>query len=127
MRGCRRELPHRPAGIAPLQQGRPDARAPRVLLCAHMDEVGFVVLGAREDGLLRIAPVGGIDPRVAVSKGVLCGEKQLPGVIGAKAIHLQSAADRARAPEFEKLFIDIGAKDQAEAERPVPNGYVLHV
>ena len=100
----------------------PDARAPRVLLCAHMDEEGFVVLGAREDGLLRIAPVGGIDPRVAVSKGVLCGEKQLPGVIGAKAIHLQSAADRARAPEFEKLFIDIGAKDQAEAERLCPMG-----
>lgn len=99
-----------------------DASAPHVLLAAHMDEVGLIVCGARDDGLLRFQSVGGIDPRVLVSKAVLCGDAGIPGVIGAKAIHLQSADDRARVLGFDKLFIDIGAKDKAEAERLCPMG-----
>ncbi len=103
-----------------------DASAPHILLDAHMDEVGLLVTGIRDDGLLRYKPVGGIDSRVLVSKGVLCGEKRVPGVIGAKPIHLQTPADRDRVLSHSDLFIDIGAKTKAEAEKLVPAGtYVV--
>ena len=69
---------------------------PHVCVSAHMDEVGFIIMGATEDGLLRFRPIGSIDPRVVVSKRILVGEDLVPGVIGAMAIHLQSAADRER-------------------------------
>ncbi len=96
--------------------------APAKVIAAHMDEVGFIVMGYTEDGLLRFRPVGGIDPRVVVSKWVEVGETKVPGVIGAMAIHLQSAADRQRVLDFDGLFIDIGAKDAKEAERLCPLG-----
>ncbi|MCL1964531.1 MAG: M42 family peptidase [Firmicutes bacterium] len=99
-----------------------DASAPHVLLAAHMDEVGLIVTGVRDDGLLRYKPVGGIDPRVMVSKPVLLGDGRVPGVIGAKAIHLQSEADRDRVLDHDQLYIDIGAKAKAEAEKLCPPG-----
>lgn len=99
-----------------------DAALPHILLDAHMDEVGLIVTGVRDDGLLRYLPVGGIDARVLVSKRVLCGEERIPGVIGAKAIHLQSPADRERVLEHDALFVDIGARTKAEAENVCPPG-----
>ncbi|HHX21045.1 MAG TPA: M42 family metallopeptidase [Clostridiales bacterium] len=99
-----------------------DDRLPHVVLSAHMDEVGFMIVGYTDDGLLRIRPIGGIDPRVAVSKWVRVGKDALPGVIGAMAIHLQTPEDRQRVLAFDKLYIDIGAKDQKEAERLCPLG-----
>lgn len=96
-----------------------------VLLTAHMDEVGFIVLGAEENGLLRYAPVGGVDARVVVSKKVLVGENRVPGVIGSKAIHLQSVAERSRVLGHSDLRIDIGAKSREAAEELVsPGDYV---
>ena len=70
-----------------------DAREPgkkRAMVCAHMDEVGFIIRFATEDGLLRFDCVGGVDPRVIASRRVLVGEKRVPGVIGFKAVHLMS-------------------------------------
>ena len=99
-----------------------DASAPHILLAAHMDEVGLIVTGVRDDGLLRYRPVGGIDPRVLVSKCVLCGDAQVPGVIGAKAIHLQTPADRDRVLGHDSLYVDIGATSKAEAEKLCPPG-----
>ena len=99
-----------------------DASKPHIMLAAHMDEVGFIVCFAGEDGLLRFDCVGGVDPRCAVSKRVIVGEKKVPGVIGVKAIHLMSAADRKKAPDYDNIFIDIGAKDKAEAEKLCPRG-----
>ncbi len=103
-----------------------DASAPHILLAAHMDEVGLLITGIRDDGLLRYQPVGGIDSRVVVSKPVLCGDACVPGVIGAKAIHLQSDDDYNRVLDHDGLFIDIGAKDKAGAEKLCPLGtYVV--
>lgn len=99
-----------------------DQSKPSVVLAAHMDEIGFIIVGHNEDGLLRFRPVGGVDPRVVVSKWVLIGKDRLPGVIGALAIHLQTPADRERVLNFDQLFIDIGAKDKAEAEKMAPLG-----
>lgn len=87
-----------------------------LMVCAHMDEVGFLVTGITPDGMLRIAPVGGIDARVVIGKPVLVGERELRGVIGTKAIHLQSAAEREEMPDIDSLFVDIGAENKEEAE-----------
>ena len=88
-----------------------DPMKPGVLVAAHMDEIGFMVTGHTEDGLLRFKPVGGVDPRVAVSKWVIIGRERIPGVIGALAIHLQTPADREKVLDYDQLFIDIGAAD----------------
>ena len=93
---------------------------PHVALAAHMDEVGFIVVGHTDDGMLCFRPIGGIDPRVVISKWVLVGE--VPGVIGAKAIHLQTPADREKVLDYDGLYIDIGAKDKQEAESLCPLG-----
>ncbi|MBR3794519.1 MAG: M42 family metallopeptidase [Clostridia bacterium] len=99
-----------------------DSAKPHVMLAAHMDEVGFIIRFATEDGLLHFDCVGGVDPRCCVSKRVIVGEKKIPGVIGIKAIHLMSPADRKKAPDYESMLIDIGAKDKEEAERLCPPG-----
>lgn len=93
----------------------------RVMLCAHMDEVGMIVTGIRDDGLLAYEACG-LDPRVCVSKRVLVGKGAVPGVIGAKAIHLQSKEEFTKAIKHDKLYVDIGAKDKKDAEASVHVG-----
>jgi len=93
----------------------------RVMVAAHMDEVGMIVKGIREDGLLAYEP-NGLDPRVCVSKRVVVGKKQIPGVIGAKAIHLQSPEEFKKAIRHSNLYVDIGAKDKKDAEESVRVG-----
>lgn len=93
----------------------------RIMACAHMDEVGMMVRGIRDDGLLAYAQTG-LDARVAVSKRVLIGEDAVPGVIGAKAIHLQTREEFKAALKHKDLYIDIGAKDKADAEKYVKLG-----
>ncbi|HPF88110.1 MAG TPA: M20/M25/M40 family metallo-hydrolase [Candidatus Limiplasma sp.] len=97
---------------------------PRVMLAAHMDEVGLLVISATDEGLLHFRASGGIDARVLVSKRVKVGygEAAIAGVIGETPIHLQTAEDEKAAPKMENLTIDIGAKDKAEAEDKAPLG-----
>lgn len=101
----------------------PDGR--HVLLDAHMDEVGMIVQGINDNGLISYLTVGGIDPRVVVSKRVRVGEDAVPGVIGAKAIHLQSVEEYHSVLSHDQLYIDIGAKNRDEAAGKVkPGDYV---
>ena len=81
----------------------------RVMLCAHMDEVGLIVSSITEDGYLKFKTVGGIDPRILPGKRVLVGENKLPGVIGIKAVHLTTAEERKKTVPVEEMYIDIGA------------------
>lgn len=98
-------------------------QSPRhVLLSAHMDEVGLIVVGLRDDGLIVYDTVGGIDARIMVSKRVLVGDRRIPGVIGCKAIHLQTAEERERPLTHKQLYIDIGAKDKKALEQHVSLG-----
>ncbi|MBC8570298.1 M42 family metallopeptidase [Zongyangia hominis] len=100
------------------------AKAPahRLMVEAHMDEVGFIVTGITESGMLRFDTVGGIDARVIIGKPVLVGPQAVRGVIGTKAMHLQSAAERDEMPQVETLSIDIGASSKEEAESLVRLG-----
>lgn len=86
----------------------------RVMLAAHMDEVGFILRKILEDGRIKFSTVGGIDPRILISKRVIFGRTKTLGVIGAKPIHLQSPEERNRPVDKEELFIDIGATSKAE-------------
>ncbi|MBO7150707.1 MAG: M42 family peptidase, partial [Clostridia bacterium] len=95
----------------------PGAKA-TLLFEAHMDEVGFMVRGIGEDGLLRFGCVGGIDPRVLCGKRVVMKGKDgmtLHGFIGSKPIHLQKGEERGRVTPLDALYIDIGAKNKEDA------------
>lgn len=95
---------------------------PVVMLAAHMDEVGMMVTFLQKNGLIRFKPLGGVDPRVLVSKKVVIGKNKVPGVLGSKPIHLQSPDERKTAIPLDKLYIDIGAKSKEEAEKLVEIG-----
>ena len=89
------------------------ARTPaqKLMLCAHMDEVGLIVTHITDDGYLRFAAAGGIDRRVLLGKKVYVGAARVPGFIGTKAIHLTTAEQRKSVPLMKDMFIDIGAAD----------------
>ena len=93
---------------------RKGSAGPIVMVDAHMDEVGLMVMYIEKNGFLRFAPVGDVHPGVLVSKRVLIGKKKVPGVIGAKAIHLQKPGEREKIIPINMLFIDIGAKSKDE-------------
>ena len=93
----------------------------RLLLNAHMDEVGMIVTGITKAGLLRFTPVGGLDRRILPGKSVMVAGS-IPGVIGAKPIHLLEGDEREKAPSLDSLTIDIGALSQEEAEKLVSPG-----
>ncbi len=94
----------------------------KVMLAAHMDEVGLMVTHIDEKGYLHFGAVGGIDERILPGKRVLVGEKAIPGVIGLKPIHLLKEEERSQIVPVERLVIDIGAKDKASAEKMVQIG-----
>ncbi|HWQ88763.1 MAG TPA: M42 family metallopeptidase [Desulfitobacteriaceae bacterium] len=94
---------------------------PKVLITAHMDEVALMIMAITNEGFLKFKPVGGIDPRILVSKTVRIGA-DLTGVIGAKAIHLQKLPERQKACTYDQLYIDIGAQSKEEAAGKVKVG-----
>lgn len=87
----------------------------RVMLDAHMDEVGFILVADEGDGLYRFETVGSIDVRYLVGKSVLVGKDHLPGVIGAKPIHLVSDDELKRKIPLDVLRIDLGSNGKAKA------------
>lgn len=94
-----------------------------VMLAAHMDEVGLIITGYRDDGSLRFQFVGGMDRRVVLGKRVFVGPKHIPGVIGLKAIHLVPKSERESVvPKLEDLYVDIGAESEEEAKKLVSLG-----
>lgn len=94
----------------------------RLMLCAHMDEVGVIVTRATDEGFLKFDFVGGVDRRVALGKPVELGPGRVPGVIGMKAIHLLSREDMKKVPKTDALYLDIGASSREEALSMVPLG-----
>ena len=98
----------------------------KVMVSAHMDEVGMIVTSVKSDGTLTVSPVGGVDPRVVIGRPVRVGDNDIAGVIGAKAVHNLSADEKKKAPKFSALYADIGADDKASAEKLVSLGDRVH-
>jgi putative aminopeptidase FrvX len=93
-----------------------------LMIAAHMDEIGLLVKDIDSKGLLKFTTVGGIDKRILVSKVVHIGDKKIPGVIGAKPIHLQKRDESSKVLDLDELYIDIGAKSEEDAQKYVNIG-----
>lgn len=96
------------------KKGKKRAKA-KVMLSAHMDEVGLMVIDITSDGYLKFDEVGGIDRRVLVGKRVWVGDKKVCGVIGVKPVHLTKGDESSAIPEYSEMYIDIGADSCEEA------------
>lgn len=98
--------------------------APRVMLSAHTDEVGFMITEIEDDGYLRFATLGGIDAAVLCGRRVSLGDetRRVSGVIAARGIHVQSADERKKLPKIEDLYIDIGTNSREETEKLLSRG-----
>ena len=94
----------------------------KLMLCAHMDEVGLIVKSISEDGSLHFGCVGGIDRRILLGKKVVVGDRRIPGVIGRKAVHLMEDGEEKSVPKLSSLYIDIGARSREEALQQVHLG-----
>ena len=95
--------------------------AKKIMISAHMDEVGFMVKGIDGDGRVRILPLGRYDSRVLSGRKVsfLSG---VAGLAASKAIHLQSRAEHGVPVPMDKIYIELGAKDKTETEAHVSLG-----
>jgi putative aminopeptidase FrvX len=94
----------------------------RVLLDAHMDEVGLMISEIDSSGLLKFRTIGGINNRTLLGQVVEVGPKKLTGVIGARPIHLLKASQRTAIVKQENMRIDIGAKNKSSAGGKVKVG-----
>lgn len=92
----------------------------RVMLDAHMDEVGLIITDITDDGMLKFSTVGGIDTAVLMLRRVRINGAN--GVICAKPVHLTSPDERKKLPSPSGLYIDIGASSRAEALKTVSPG-----
>ena len=92
---------------------------PRVMICAHLDEIGMMVSKIEEDGGLRLQSVGGVDPRVLPGMRVRVYAKEgvLTGVVGATPPHLLKEADRKNNYTFDSLFVDMGMPAEKVREK----------
>ena len=90
-----------------------DRNRPRVLLDAHMDEVGFMIVADDGDGIYRFVTVGGIDSRHLLGKQVLVGRDRTPGVIGGKPVHLMNPDEKTRKVPVDSMRIDLGLGGKA--------------
>jgi len=104
-------------------RGPKDGRR-RIMLAAHMDEIGFLVSHVDDAGFLRVQPAGGFDPRTLIAQRVTVlgrGKKKIPGLLnpGGTPIHLQAEEDRKRDLKVSQFFVDLGmpaekVKEQVE-------------
>ena len=93
----------------------------RVMLSAHMDEVGFIITGATDEGYLQFAPVGGINPAVVLGRR-LALENGGYGMVGTVPIHLLHGDAGEKVPSFDDLLLDVGAEDKQAAKAIAPVG-----
>lgn len=95
----------------------------KVMLGAHMDEIGFIVTHIDDNGFVRFHTLGGFDPKTLTAQRVIIhGKKDLVGVMGSKPIHVMSADERNKVPKTTDFFIDLGMKkDEVEKYIEVGN------
>jgi len=96
----------------------------KIMLAAHMDEIGLMVKHITKEGFLNFVKIGGIDDRILLGQRVVIESKKgsVLGIIGSKPPHMQKEDEIKQAIKHENLFIDIGCKDKKEAEKKVEVG-----
>ena len=100
------------------------AGSPTILIDGHIDEIGVIVQYIDDDGFLYIAPIGGWDAQVLVGQRIrfIATSGDVIGVVGRKPVHVMKNGDREQAVKFADLWVDIGAKNRAEAEARIAVG-----
>ena len=97
--------------IIALKRGINNPSSKKLMVAAHMDELGMLVKHIDEEGYLRFHTLGGFDPKTLTAQRVIVhGKKDLIGVLGAKAVHFMPEEERKRAPTLEDYFIDLGMR-----------------
>lgn len=93
----------------------------KIMLAAHMDEIGLLVKHITKEGFINFIKIGGIDDRVLVGQRVIIKSKSadIQGIIGLKPPHLVKEEDRKNTIKYTEMFIDIGCKSQEEAQKKV--------
>jgi endoglucanase len=92
--------------------------APKVMLAAHMDEVGLMVKTITKEGFLQFTKMGGIDDRILLAQkvNVLTEKGALPGVVGSKPPHIQKEEERKKIVSYDEMYLDVGAENREDAK-----------
>lgn len=90
----------------------------KLLLTAHMDEIGFMVQHIDDEGFIRFIPLGGFDPKtLSAQRVIIHGKKDIVGVMGSKPIHIMSQDERNKATQLKDFFIDTGLSKEEVLEQ----------
>ena len=104
-----------------------DKRFPRVILCAHMDEIGLIVSKVEKGGFLRFISLGGFDVRTLPGQRVtIYGDETITGIIGFSPPHLQTSQEKSKSAQMDALFIDTGLAEK-EVVKKIPVGSVAAI
>lgn len=100
--------------IIALKKGHNNIGNIKIMLAAHMDEIGLMVKHIEDNGFIKFTTIGGIDPRTILGQEVIVhGKEDLFGVIGSKPPHLQESQEINKAIKIEDMIIDVGfSKEQ---------------
>ena len=97
--------------IVTLKKGSRNPDGKKVMVAAHLDEIGFIVKHIDEQGFVRFHTLGGFDPKTLTAQRVIVhGKQDLVGVMGSKPIHVMTPEERKKTPEIADYFIDLGMK-----------------
>ncbi|MEN2280969.1 M42 family metallopeptidase [Algoriphagus sp. SE2] len=108
--------------VIAIKKGKRNPDGKRVMVAAHLDEIGFIVTHIDENGFLRFHTLGGFDPKTLTAQRVIVhGKKDLVGVMGSKPIHVMSAEEKTKLPKTTDFFIDLGMT-KSEVEKFVTIG-----
>jgi putative aminopeptidase FrvX len=108
--------------VTAFKKGKGDKK---VMIAAHMDEIGFIITHIDDNGFLRFIPLGGFDPKTLTAQRVIVhGKKDIMGVMGTKPIHVMTPEERSKVVPLHDYFIDLGMKKE-EVEKIVSIGDVV--
>ncbi len=106
--------------VTALKKGKDSSK--KVMIGAHMDEIGFIVTHIDDEGFVRFHTLGGFDPKTLTAQRVIIqGKKDLIGVMGSKPIHVMTPEERNKVPKTTDYFIDLGMP-KSEVEKYVSVG-----
>lgn len=107
-----------PGGVKPAPGGC------RIMFAGHCDQIALMVQHIDEHGFLYVQPIGGWDMQILLGQSLTVWTKTGPiaGVVSRRAPHLQTPEERTKVPQFTDIWVDIGAKDRADAESIVEHG-----
>lgn len=108
--------------VVAIKKGLRNPEGKKVMVAAHMDEIGFLVSHIDDAGFIRFQTLGGFDPKTLTAQRVIIhGREEVIGVMGSKPIHVMKADERNKPPKIEEYFIDCGMPKE-EVEKLVEIG-----